>query len=154
RCALRGVRLRRARRAAKRHPRRLPAADARRHAGGRHPVDRGCTEPVEPARHQERRRRRDQRGRGREPGGGRRGDRRPRWGYSAAGDTAAGPGAAPRRRGPPTAMSGTLLTLFDATRQAAYTSAGYWGEETLYQLAARRARETPDAFAVRDRYRR
>jgi acyl-CoA synthetase len=37
---------------------------------------------------------------------------------------------------------------------AAYTSAGFWGEETIYRLAARQARMTPDAFAVRDRHRR
>ena len=36
----------------------------------------------------------------------------------------------------------------------AYTAAGLWGEETIYRLAARHARVAPDAFAVRDRYRR
>src|SRR5258708_8062787 len=47
-----------------------------------------------------------------------------------------------------------LLTLLNARDLAAYTAAGYWGEETLYALAARHARATPDAFAVRDRHRR
>ena len=37
---------------------------------------------------------------------------------------------------------------------AAYTAAGVWGDETIYRLAAQQARMTPDAFAVRDRYRR
>jgi acyl-CoA synthetase (AMP-forming)/AMP-acid ligase II len=35
---------------------------------------------------------------------------------------------------------------------AAYTAAGYWGDETIYRLAARQARTAPDAFAVRDRH--
>src|SRR5580704_9961017 len=47
-----------------------------------------------------------------------------------------------------------LLTLLNAPTLAAYRAAGYWGEETLYALAARHARATPDAFAVRDRHRR
>src|SRR5262249_37124381 len=33
-------------------------------------------------------------------------------------------------------------------------AAGFWGEETIYHLAARHARMTPQAFAVRDRHRR
>jgi acyl-CoA synthetase (AMP-forming)/AMP-acid ligase II len=48
----------------------------------------------------------------------------------------------------------TLLTLLNAPALAAYTAAGFWGDETLYQLAVRHARARPDAFAVRDRYRR
>jgi acyl-CoA synthetase len=51
-------------------------------------------------------------------------------------------------------MSGPLLTLLDAPQLAAYTAAGWWGSETLYALAARRSRETPGAYAVRDRRRR
>ncbi len=51
-------------------------------------------------------------------------------------------------------MTGTLLTLLSAPDLAAYTEAGYWGEETLYAVAAGHARATPDAFAVRDRHRR
>src|SRR5712691_5726074 len=51
-------------------------------------------------------------------------------------------------------MTGPLLTLLNARDLAAYTAAGYWGEETLYAIAARHARATPDAFAVRDRHRR
>ena len=46
-------------------------------------------------------------------------------------------------------MTGPLLSLFDATKLAAYTAAGYWGNETLYALAACRAQERPDAFAIR-----
>jgi acyl-CoA synthetase len=37
---------------------------------------------------------------------------------------------------------------------AAYTSAGVWGEETIYLLAARQAGTRPGAFAIRDRHRR
>jgi len=51
-------------------------------------------------------------------------------------------------------MTGPLLTLLNARDLAAYTDAGYWGEETLYALAARHAVATPEAFAVRDRHRR
>ncbi len=51
-------------------------------------------------------------------------------------------------------MTGSLLTLLNAPTLAAYTAAGYWGDETLYAVAARHARATPDAFAVRDRHRR
>src|SRR5437870_3004714 len=51
-------------------------------------------------------------------------------------------------------MTGPLLTLLNAPDLAAYTAAGYWGEETLYAVAAGHARATPEAFAVRDRHRR
>jgi acyl-CoA synthetase len=51
-------------------------------------------------------------------------------------------------------MTGPLLTLLNATTLVAYTEAGYWGDETLYAIAARHARATPDRFAVRDRQRR
>lgn len=51
-------------------------------------------------------------------------------------------------------MTGPLLTLLNATALAAYTDAGYWGNETLYAIAVRHARQTPDRFAVRDRHRR
>src|SRR5260370_6312463 len=51
-------------------------------------------------------------------------------------------------------MTGPLLTLLNAADLAAYTAARYWGEETLYAIAARHARTTPEAFAVRDRHRR
>jgi acyl-CoA synthetase (AMP-forming)/AMP-acid ligase II len=51
-------------------------------------------------------------------------------------------------------MPGSLLTLLNARDLAAHTEAGYWGEETLYAVAARHARATPDAFAVRDGRRR
>jgi len=51
-------------------------------------------------------------------------------------------------------MSGSLLTLLNAQMLAAYTAAGYWGDETLYAVAARHARAAPNGFAVRDRHRR
>jgi acyl-CoA synthetase (AMP-forming)/AMP-acid ligase II len=47
-----------------------------------------------------------------------------------------------------------LLTLLNAPTIAAYTAAGFWGDETIYHLAARHARTTPEAWAVRDRHRR
>jgi acyl-CoA synthetase (AMP-forming)/AMP-acid ligase II len=51
-------------------------------------------------------------------------------------------------------MTGRLLTLLNAPTLAAYTAAGLWGDETIYGLAARHARATPEAFAVCDRHRR
>src|SRR5204862_7605470 len=44
--------------------------------------------------------------------------------------------------------------LLNAQKLAAYTAAGYWGDETLYTAAARHARSMPNSFAVRDDYRR
>jgi non-ribosomal peptide synthetase component E (peptide arylation enzyme) len=51
-------------------------------------------------------------------------------------------------------QSAHLLTLLNAPMVAAYTAAGFWGNETIYHLAARHARTTPQAYAVRDRHRR
>jgi acyl-CoA synthetase len=51
-------------------------------------------------------------------------------------------------------MTSVLKTLLKPSTIAAYTAAGFWGRETIYQLAARWARTVPDAFAVRDRHRR
>jgi acyl-CoA synthetase (AMP-forming)/AMP-acid ligase II len=51
-------------------------------------------------------------------------------------------------------MTGALLTLLNAPTLAAYTASGLWGNETIYQLAARHAWATPAAFAVRDHHRR
>src|SRR5437763_2784338 len=51
-------------------------------------------------------------------------------------------------------MTGALLTLLNAQSLAAYTASGYWGDETLYAVAARHARSTPNSVAVRDRHRR
>ena len=34
------------------------------------------------------------------------------------------------------------------------TAAGFWGDETIYHLAVRHARTTPQGWAVRDRHRR
>jgi acyl-CoA synthetase (AMP-forming)/AMP-acid ligase II len=48
----------------------------------------------------------------------------------------------------------SLLTLLNAPTLAAYTAVGLWGDETIYRLAARHARATPQAYAVRDRHRR
>jgi non-ribosomal peptide synthetase component E (peptide arylation enzyme) len=48
----------------------------------------------------------------------------------------------------------TVLSLLNAPSLAAYTDAGFWGNETIYRLAARHAHTTPGAYAVRDRHRR
>ena len=87
-------------------------------------------------------------------GGDRRRDRHARRGDAAAGDAAAdqerccAPHADRKRPhdGP--------ADLLNAPTLAAYTAAGFWGDETIYHLAARHARATPQAFAVRDRHRR
>jgi acyl-CoA synthetase len=50
--------------------------------------------------------------------------------------------------------SAPLLTLLNPQMVAAYTAAGFWGNETIYHLAAGHARTTPQAWALRDRYRR
>jgi acyl-CoA synthetase len=47
-------------------------------------------------------------------------------------------------------MSNTMLTLLSAAAIDQYTRAGFWGDETIYAVAARHARMTPDAPAVRD----
>jgi acyl-CoA synthetase len=47
-----------------------------------------------------------------------------------------------------------LLTLLNAPTIAAYTAAGFWADQTIYQLVAGHARARPAAFAVRDRHRR
>jgi len=47
-----------------------------------------------------------------------------------------------------------LPTRLNPSTITAYTAAGFWGEETIYHLAARQAGTTPCAFAVRDRHRR
>ena len=39
------------------------------------------------------------------------------------------------------------LSLLKPSTVAAYTAAGFWGDETIYHLAARHARATPQAFA-------
>src|SRR5580692_1854872 len=47
-----------------------------------------------------------------------------------------------------------LLTLLKPSTAAAYTVAGFWGDQTIYHLAARQAQAMPQAFALRDRDRR
>jgi len=51
-------------------------------------------------------------------------------------------------------MTSAFSTLLNPSTVMTYTTAGFWGERTIYHLAARRARTTPGAFAVRDRFRR
>src|SRR5262252_3157935 len=50
--------------------------------------------------------------------------------------------------------SAPLLTLLKPSTVAAYTAVGFWGDETIHHLAARHARTTPQAYAVRDRHHR
>ncbi len=50
-------------------------------------------------------------------------------------------------------MTGPLLTLLNASMISGYTAAGYWGDETLYGIAARHARDVSGRWAVRDRHR-
>jgi len=50
--------------------------------------------------------------------------------------------------------SAPLLTLLKPSTVAAYTAVGFWGDETINHLAARHARTTPQAYAVRDRHHR
>ena len=47
-------------------------------------------------------------------------------------------------------MGNTTLTLLSKAALDEYTAAGFWGADTIYALAARHARATPDAPAVRD----
>src|SRR5205814_9929003 len=87
--------------------------------------------------------------------GNRRCDRPARRRDPASGDAATGQGAASPAPGKPSRnMTGSLLTLLNAQSLAAYTASGYWGDETLYAVAARHARSTPNSFALRDRHRR
>ncbi|HZS85495.1 MAG TPA: class I adenylate-forming enzyme family protein [Stellaceae bacterium] len=48
----------------------------------------------------------------------------------------------------------TILTLLSKDRIEAYTASGHWRSETIYMEAAAHAERTPNAFAVRDRFRR
>jgi acyl-CoA synthetase len=47
-------------------------------------------------------------------------------------------------------MTNTMLSLLSKTMLETYTQAGFWRDETIYDLAAGHARATPDAFALRD----
>jgi acyl-CoA synthetase (AMP-forming)/AMP-acid ligase II len=51
-------------------------------------------------------------------------------------------------------MSNTLLTLLDTERLRGYRASGFWGEETIFQIMAAHAARAPQAFALRDRFRR
>jgi acyl-CoA synthetase (AMP-forming)/AMP-acid ligase II len=48
----------------------------------------------------------------------------------------------------------TILTLLSKDRIEEHMAAGHWRSETIYMAAAAHAERTPDAFAVRDRFRR
>jgi non-ribosomal peptide synthetase component E (peptide arylation enzyme) len=47
-----------------------------------------------------------------------------------------------------------LPTRLNPLMVATYTAAGFWDDESIYQLAARQGRTIPGDFVVRDRYRR
>jgi acyl-CoA synthetase (AMP-forming)/AMP-acid ligase II len=51
-------------------------------------------------------------------------------------------------------MTNTILSLLSAERLAEHTRDGFWGEDTIYALAAGQAARSPNAFAIRDRFRR
>ena len=51
-------------------------------------------------------------------------------------------------------MTNTIMSLLSADALAAYTKAGFWGDETIYAIAARHALGAPDSTAVRDSRRR
>ncbi|MGZ8231739.1 MAG: AMP-binding protein, partial [Burkholderiales bacterium] len=48
----------------------------------------------------------------------------------------------------------TILTLHDPQVARAYYAAGHWRNDTLYTLLRSHARDTPDAYALRDSRRR
>ncbi len=48
----------------------------------------------------------------------------------------------------------TILTRLSAELIEQYEAEGFWGGDTIYSLARWHAEHTPDAFAVRDRFRR
>jgi acyl-CoA synthetase (AMP-forming)/AMP-acid ligase II len=47
-------------------------------------------------------------------------------------------------------MSNTMLSLLSKATLDAYTTAGFWRDDTIYSLAADHARRAPKSFAVRD----
>src|ERR1700737_4634972 len=152
--AVRGVSVRRTQRAAQRDLSRLPDANGAGSVVGGGADHRGCTEPAQPARHQGRRRRRDHSSGSGHRRRNRRGDRRFLRRDTAPGHAAAREGAAARVAKPGQRMTGALLTLLNAPALAAYTASGLWGDDTIYAIAVRHARETPAAFTVRDCHRR
>jgi acyl-CoA synthetase len=48
----------------------------------------------------------------------------------------------------------TILTRLSAELIRKYEAEGFWGNDTIYALAQGHAKRTPEAFAVRDRFRR
>jgi acyl-CoA synthetase len=51
-------------------------------------------------------------------------------------------------------MTNGLLTLLSKDRLDKHYRDGFWKADTIYSLAAERAKKSPDQFAVRDRFRR
>ena len=51
-------------------------------------------------------------------------------------------------------MNNPKITTHSAAQRRQYRAAGFWQDETLFQIVQDHADKTPDRFAVRDRYRR
>lgn len=51
-------------------------------------------------------------------------------------------------------MTNTTLTLLSATQLKGFYDSGFWGNETIYDLASQHASTRPDSYAMRDRFRR
>jgi acyl-CoA synthetase (AMP-forming)/AMP-acid ligase II len=47
-----------------------------------------------------------------------------------------------------------LLTTLSIAQSRAFRASGYWADDTIYMLAAQHATRRPNAFAIRDRWRR
>ena len=51
-------------------------------------------------------------------------------------------------------MNSTILSLLNPEAAAEFHRQGHWGDRTIYRVAEDHARRTPDAPAIRDRFRR
>jgi acyl-CoA synthetase (AMP-forming)/AMP-acid ligase II len=51
-------------------------------------------------------------------------------------------------------MNNRILTLLNTKQARAFRVAGHWGDDSIYEMVARHARQAPDSFAIRDRLRR
>ncbi|MYH69055.1 MAG: AMP-binding protein [Gammaproteobacteria bacterium] len=51
-------------------------------------------------------------------------------------------------------MNNPKITTHSAAQRRQYRAAGFWQDETLFQIVQDHADKTPDRFAVRDRCRR
>ena len=51
-------------------------------------------------------------------------------------------------------MNDPKITIHSAEQQRRYRAAGFWRDETIFQIVQGHAEQAPDRFAARDRYRR